>query len=47
MFYCHKFMLSARSPLFKAMFQSNIKENESNNVEIEDLQDDDDVNMDF
>ena len=40
MFYCHKFMLSARSSLFKAMFQSNIKENESNSVEIEDLQDD-------
>ena len=39
-FYCHKFMLSARSPVFKAMFQSNMRENETNNVEIEDMQDD-------
>ena len=33
-------MLSARSPDFKAMFQSNMKENKSNNVKNEDLQDD-------
>jgi len=37
-FYCHKWMLSARSPVFKAMFQSNMKENESGTVEIEDIQ---------
>jgi len=37
-FYCHKWMLSARSPVFKAMFQSNMKENELGTVEIEDIQ---------
>jgi len=37
-FYCHKGILSARSPVFKAMFQSNMKENESGTVEIEDIQ---------
>ena len=37
-FYCHKGILSARSPVFKAMFQSNMKENELGTVEIEDIQ---------
>jgi len=38
-FYCHKGILSARSPVFKAMFQYNMKENESGTVDIEDVQD--------
>merc|ERR1719300_659315 len=36
-FYCHKFMLSSRSPVFKAMFQSNMAENESGAVSINDI----------
>jgi len=36
-FYCHKFMLSARSPVFQAMFQSGLAENEAGSVEIEDI----------
>ena len=38
LFYCHKYTLSLRSPVFKAMFQSNMKENELGTVEIEDIQ---------
>jgi len=36
-FYCHKFMLSARSPVFKAMFQSDMLENKSGSVEVGDI----------
>jgi len=39
-FYCHKFMLSSRSPVFKAMFQSNMTENESGAVSIIDIHQD-------
>jgi len=36
-FYCHKFMLSARSPVFHAMFQSDMVENKSGSVDVEDI----------
>jgi len=36
-FYCHKFMLSARSPVFQAMFQSGLAENRAGSVEIGDI----------
>ena len=36
-FPCHKLLLSARSPVFKAMFQANMKESESGKVTIEDI----------
>jgi len=36
-FYCHKFMLSARSPVFQAMFQSGFEENKAGSVEIGDI----------
>ena len=36
-FDCHKAILAARSPVFLAMFQSNMKENETNTVAIEDF----------
>jgi len=36
-FYCHKYMLSARSTVFQAMFQSNMLEDESGNVDIVDI----------
>jgi len=36
-FECNKFMLTARSPVFKAMFQSNMIENQTNTVNIKDL----------
>jgi len=39
-FYCHKFMLSARSLVFKAMFQSNLAESESGVVSIIDIHQD-------
>ena len=38
LFYCHKYTLSLRSPVFKAMFQSNTMENANGLVEIEDIQ---------
>ena len=34
-FHCHQFMLSARSPVFRAMFQNNMEEANSKKVEIE------------
>jgi len=37
-FKCNKFMLTARSPVFKAMFQHDSKENQSNVVEIKDIE---------
>jgi len=36
-FPCHQFMLSARSPVFKAMFQNDMKERETRRVDITDL----------
>jgi len=36
-FHCHMFMLSARSPVFRAMFQNNMEEAASKKVEIKDL----------
>jgi len=36
-FECNKFMLAARSPVFKSMFQSNMIESQTNTVNIEDL----------
>ena len=36
-FECSKFMLMARSNVFKLMFQSNMQESQTNNVNIEDL----------
>jgi len=36
-FYCHKFMLSARSPVFEAMFFSDMVENKSGTVNVEDV----------
>ena len=37
-FHCHKLVLSARSPVFKAMFNSNMMEATSNEVTITDFQ---------
>ena len=37
-FPCHSLILSARSPVFKAMFQANMKERESREVIIEDIE---------
>ena len=37
-FPCHKLILSARSPVFKAMFQANMKESETKDIEIEDIE---------
>ena len=37
-FACSKFMLIARSPVFSSMFQSNMKESQTNTVHIEDLE---------
>ena len=37
-FPCHSLVLSARSPVFKAMFQANMKERESREVIIEDIE---------
>jgi len=37
-FKCNKFMLTARSPVFKAMFQHDNKESQSNVVEIKDIE---------
>lgn len=37
-FQCSKFMMMARSPVFKSMFQSDMKESETNEVHIEDLE---------
>ena len=37
-FPCHKLVLSARSPVFKAMFQSNMREASINEVTINDFQ---------
>ncbi|XP_055951717.1 speckle-type POZ protein-like [Argiope bruennichi] len=39
-FPAHKFILSAASPVFKAMFSNDLKEKASNCVDIEDLDDD-------
>ena len=36
-FPCHKLVLSARSPVFKAMFESKMKESVSGKVTIEDI----------
>jgi len=36
-FYCHKFMLSARSQVFHAMFNSDMVENKSGSVTVEDF----------
>jgi len=36
-FYCHKFMLSARSQVFHAMFQSDMVENKSGSVDVVDI----------
>ena len=36
-FDCHKFMLSARSPVFRAMFQAEMEEKKTNKVDINDL----------
>ena len=36
-FPCHMFMLAARSRVFQAMFQSNMREKESGKIEIQDL----------
>merc|ERR1712150_85773 len=37
-FPCHSLILSARSPVFKAMFQANMKESETREVIIEDIE---------
>jgi len=39
-FYCHKYMLSARSPVFQAMFISDMVETKSGTVKVEDVQPD-------
>jgi len=39
-FECHKNILSARSPVFRAMFEANMKESNSGTVEIEDIEPD-------
>ena len=36
-FHCHRSILSVRSPVFEAMFQSDMIENTSRNVEIKDI----------
>jgi len=36
-FYCHQLILSARSPVFLAMFQADMKENRSKKVHIKDV----------
>merc|ERR1712126_125361 len=36
-FDCHKVMLSARSPVFRAMFQAEMEEKKTNKVDINDL----------
>jgi len=36
-FKCHKNILASRSPVFKAMFESKMKENESGSVEIQNI----------
>ena len=36
-FKCHKFILSTRSPVFKAMFESDMIENERNEVIVQDV----------
>ena len=35
MFECHQFMLSARSPVFRAMFQSDMTEAQTKRVDIQ------------
>ena len=37
-FPCHSLVMSARSPVFKAMFQANMKESETKEVVIEDIE---------
>ena len=37
MFDCHQFMLSARSPVFRAMFQADMTEKKSRKVDVKDL----------
>jgi len=37
-FECYKFMLTARSPVFKAMFQHDTKENQTNVVNLKDIE---------
>ena len=39
-FYCHKFMLSARSLVFKAMLQSDMMESKPEALEIDDIHQD-------
>merc|ERR1711971_613990 len=39
-FECHQFMLSSRSPVFRAMFQSDMTEAATKRVDIQDLQPD-------
>ena len=36
-FYCHQIILATRSPVFKAMFQTNMKEKETRTVSIEEI----------
>ena len=36
-FECHQVVLAARSPVFRAMFQSNMKEKETRKVEVPDI----------
>ena len=39
-FYCHQFMLAARSPVFKVMLQTNMKEKETGSINIDDFTND-------
>merc|ERR1719228_2448716 len=39
-FYCHQFMLAARSPVFKVMLQTNMKEKETGSIDIDDFTND-------
>jgi len=36
-YHCHQFILAARSPVFKVMLQTNMKEKESGSIDIEDF----------
>jgi len=36
-FYCHQFMLTARSPVFEAMFQSKMMEQQTRSIDIDDF----------
>jgi len=39
-YYCHQFMLAARSPVFKVMLQTNMKEKETGSIDIDDFTND-------